>query len=35
MGILKKIYQSVWNFMIDYAEYRAECVRRRGVSMHY
>lgn len=35
MDILKKIYQSVWTFMMDYAEYRAECIRRRGVSMHY
>lgn len=35
MDILKKLSQAVWDFLMDYAEYRAECVRRRGISMHY
>lgn len=35
MGILKNIYQSVWDFLIDYAEYRAQCYRRRGISIYY
>lgn len=35
MAILKKIYQSVWAFMMDYAEYRAQCIRRRGINSLY
>lgn len=35
MDILKKIYQSVWNFMMDYAEYRARCIRQHGITGFY
>jgi len=35
MGILKKVYQAVWNFLISYAEHRAEYLRHRGITGLY
>lgn len=35
MDFLKKIYLAVWNFMMDYAEYRARCIRQRGLASYY
>lgn len=35
MDILKKIYRAVWNFMLEYAEHRAQCIRRRGINSLY
>lgn len=35
MDILKKIFQSIWKFMLDYAEHRAQYIRQRGISGFY
>ena len=35
MDFLKKISRSVWNFLMARAEYRAQCLRHRGIFMYY
>jgi len=35
MDFLKRFGSAVWEFMVEYAEYRAHCIRQKGITTFY